>query len=156
MDDAAERDANARLRRLRGLSWLLDRSIPVGRWRIGLDPLIGIFPGIGDWVGGVLSLYVVYEGARLGLPNHVLARMMGNVLVETLVGVVPVLGDLFDFVWQANTRNLALVERHYRPELRERSLRRIGGWLLGLAVFVLLLTAATLFLAIKGLAAVLN
>jgi hypothetical protein len=94
-------DAQRRLQRLRRLSWVLDRSIPIGRWRIGLDPILGLFPGAGDWIGAVLSLYVVYESARLGAPAHLLARMGGNILVEALVGTVPILGDLFDFAWQA-------------------------------------------------------
>src|SRR5690606_6776212 len=105
--------AERRLKRLRALAWVLDRSIPIGRWRIGLDPILGVIPGLGDWIGAVMSLYVVYESARLGAPARTLARMGGNILVETLVGSIPVLGDVFDAAWQANTRNLALIERHY-------------------------------------------
>ena len=147
-------EAERRLNRLRRFAWLLDRSIPIGgRWRVGIDPIIGIIPGAGDWIAALLSLYVLYEGARLGLPARVLARMGGNILVETIVGAVPILGDLFDFVWHANVRNFALVERHYRPELRPRSMRKI--WL-GLAVFALLIAALIgmlVFLAFKALAA---
>lgn len=131
-------DAAMRLRRLRTLSWLLDRSIPVGRWRIGLDPIIGLLPGAGDWIGALLSFYVLYEGARLGMPVGVLCRMAGNILAETIVGTVPFLGDLFDFVWQSNTRNLALIEQHYRPDFRARPLRKIG---MALMVFFFLLLA---------------
>jgi hypothetical protein len=115
---------------LRRLAWILDRSIPVGRWRIGLDPILGLFPGAGDWIAAVLSLYIVYESARLGAPAQLLMRMGGNILVEALIGTIPLLGDLFDFAWQANTRNLALIERHYgsgRVPLEEpRSMRQIG------------------------------
>jgi hypothetical protein len=119
-------DAEKRLRRLRALAWFLDRSVSLGKdRRIGVDPLIGLVPVLGDWVGAVLSAYVVYEGARLGLPWAVLTKMTGNILVETLVGYVPVAGDIFDFVWQSNTRNLRLVERHYRPHMKGRPLGRI-------------------------------
>ena len=130
-------EAERRLRRLRSLAWFLDRSIPLGRkWRIGVDPIIGLIPGVGDWLGALLSLYVLYEGARLGVPAGVLARMAGNILLEAMVGAVPVLGDLFDFAWQANVRNVDLVEQHYRPSLRGRTLRRV--WI-AVAVFALLL-----------------
>jgi hypothetical protein len=148
--------ADARLRRIRSLAWLLDRSIPIGGGRrIGLDPIIGLLPGAGDWLGAALSFYVLYQGARLGVPRAVLGRMAGNILVEAVVGAVPVLGDLFDFVWQANHRNLKLVEQAYRPTLRPRSFREIWLVLALFAVAFLGLLAALLFFVIKGIAAVL-
>lgn len=120
-------DAEPRLRRLRALAWLLDRSVSVGgNRRFGLDPLIGLIPGLGDWLGGGLSLYIVYEAMRLGVSWPVLGRMLFNVALESVVGVVPVAGDVFDFYWQANYRNLQLVDQHYQPRLRPRSLRAIG------------------------------
>lgn len=141
----AEGEAGRRLHRLRSLSWFLDRSIPIGKWRIGVDPILGLVPGAGDWIGAALSVYVLYEGARLGLPVSVLLRMTGNILVEAIVGTVPVLGDIFDFAWQANTRNLALVEQHYRPGLELRPGRRIVLALVVVAVTVLLIFAAGLY-----------
>lgn len=132
-------DAARRLRRIERLSWVLDRSIPIGRWRIGLDPILGVLPGFGDWIGALLSLYVLYEGARLGVRGGVLVRMTWNILVETMVGAVPVLGDVFDFVWQANTRNMALIRRHYRPGLEPRSLAWVGATVGVAAVLVLAL-----------------
>ncbi len=140
--------ADHRLRKLGRVAWVLDRSIPIGGGRrIGLDPLLGLFPGIGDWLGAVLSLYVLYEAARLGLPLRVLGRIAANITVEALLGAIPILGDLFDFAWQANMRNLRLVERHYQPGLRPRSLRQIA-W--ALILFALLLLTL-LGLAIAGL-----
>lgn len=132
-----------RLRRLRKVAWLLDQSFTVGGKRFGLDPLIGLIPGLGDWAGAGLSLYVVYEAMRLGLPWPIIGRMLGNVAVEALVGSVPVAGDVFDFIWQANTRNLQLVDRHYRPHHRPRSLRAIGVifFILCLAMLALLFAA---------------
>lgn len=115
-----------RLQRLERLAWILDRSIPVGRFRVGLDPIIGLIPGAGDTIGAVLALYIVYEAARLGAPGGVLARMVANVLVEAVVGAVPVAGDLFDFYYKASTRNMALIHRHYSPAWKPRPLRSVG------------------------------
>src|SRR5579871_5811664 len=78
---------NPRYRRIRFLSVLMDQSIvlPNG-YRIGLDPLLGLVPGIGDMVGALISCYLVYEAARLGLKKRVLVRMLGNIGIDTLVG----------------------------------------------------------------------
>jgi hypothetical protein len=146
-------EAAKRLGRLRSLAWFLDRSIPIGKWRIGVDPLIGLLPGAGDWIGALLSIYVVYEGARLGLPLRVLGRMGGNVLVETIFGAVPVLGDVFDFAWQANARNVALIEQNFRPGMRARGLRKLWLAVLVFALVVLGLSATLIYLAFKGLSA---
>lgn len=146
-------EAARRLRRLRGLAWFLDRSIPLGRWRVGVDPILGLLPGAGDWIGALLSVYVFYEGARLGLPSRVLTRMAGNILVDSVVGAVPVLGDLFDFAWQANTRNMQLIERHYRPDFRPRSLARIGLLVALFAAVLLALVAGLIFVAFRAIEA---
>jgi hypothetical protein len=133
------REAMARLQRLRRVAWWMDRAIPVGgRFQIGLDPIIGLIPGIGDWIGAGVSLWMIYEAIRLGLPLSVLARMGINVAVEAAFGSVPVLGDVFDAAWQANQRNFALVERHYHAGLRPRSARWIS---------IAFAVAAALFLA---------
>ena len=142
-------DSEMRLRRLRSLAWLLDRSVGVGgKARFGLDPIIGLIPVIGDWAGAVLSLYIVYEALRLGLPWPVLGRMLLNVGVEALAGAVTVLGDAFDFVWQANIRNLRLVEAHYHVRLKPRSTASIAGVLIAIAIVLAVTLVATLWLAI--------
>jgi hypothetical protein len=145
--------ADARLRRLRYVAWLLDRSIPIGRWRIGLDPILGLVPGAGDWIGAVLSLYVLYEGARLGLPVSLLARMAGNILVEAVGGTVPILGDFFDAAWQANFRNFQLIETHYRPEVVSRSFRQVAVAFAIFAVCLLGALAAALVFVVRFIVA---
>lgn len=111
------------LQRLRRLSFLLDNSIPIpGVGRIGLDPFLGLIPGAGDTVGGALSAYIVWEAARLGLPRSLLLKMAWNIILETVLGSVPFVGDLFDATWKANARNLALLERHLsRPSRQHRT-----------------------------------
>jgi hypothetical protein len=134
-----------RYRRMRFLSVLMDNSIvlPNG-YRIGLDPLLGLLPGIGDALGAAVSCYIIYQAARLGLAKRILLRMLGNVAVEALAGVVPVLGDLFDATWKANMRNLRLFERHYHPAMAERPAGWILGWI-GLLMGLVLLGTMTFF-----------
>ena len=120
------------LERLRWLGYLLDNSIPVPgtRFRFGLDSIIGLVPGVGDLVGGALSLYIILEAARLGVPKPLLVRMGYNVAVDALVGGVPVLGDLFDAGFKANLRNLALVQQHVElPTTSRRASRRFASLL---------------------------
>jgi hypothetical protein len=102
------------------LAWLMDRSIPIGRWKIGLDGIIGLVPGLGDLVGAIISGVIVVAGIRAGLPRSAIARMVTNVGVEALIGVVPFLGDLFDMAFKANTRNVQIYREALRGE-RNRS-----------------------------------
>lgn len=104
---------NGVLRRTRALAQALDSAfrIPGTRLRFGLDPLLGLFPGVGDVVGGLMSGYLLWAGARAGAPPSVLLRMFSNILIDVVLGAVPVLGDLFDAGWKANLRNAALLER---------------------------------------------
>lgn len=135
-----------RLQRLEWLSRLLDTafSIPGTRFRIGLDAILGLIPGIGDPLGAVLSSYIIVEAARLGAPKHTLLRMIGNVAVESLVGLVPILGDVFDIVWKANARNVALLRAHPGQLRRQERSQQQVLWLI----------AAVVLLIIVGLAAV--
>jgi hypothetical protein len=90
----------------------LDSIIPLpGGYRIGIDGLLGLIPGIGDIAGGVASSYIIIESARLGASTTTLLRMVFNVLVESIIGLIPFLGDLFDFIWKANEKNTALMEK---------------------------------------------
>ncbi len=107
-------DARARLTRLRRLAWVIDGAfrLPGTRFRFGLNSVIGLLPVGGDAVLGIVSLYIIYEAAQLGVPRPQLARMLANVGIEVVGGSVPILGDLFDMALKANLRNLAIIERH--------------------------------------------
>jgi Domain of unknown function (DUF4112) len=104
----------ATVRRLERLAhWLDDRyRLPGTGIRVGLDGIIGLIPGIGDAASGLLSAYIIYEARRLGVPNSVLAGMLGNFAVDFVVGAVPVFGDIFDIGWKANRRNVRMLLRH--------------------------------------------
>ncbi|MBE9232086.1 DUF4112 domain-containing protein [Cuspidothrix issatschenkoi LEGE 03284] len=101
-----------RLKRLRQLSRLLDNmvNIPGTKVGIGLDPIIGLLPIGGDVLGLLFSFYIIIEAAQLGVSTATLARMVMNVIVDSLVGAIPMLGDLFDFAWKANNYNIILLE----------------------------------------------
>ena len=101
----------------------MDRSISLGGVRIGLDPLIGLVPGLGDMFSSLISTVIIVQAHRAGVPKATMIRMMVNVGVDTAVGAVPVVGDVFDFAWKANTRNLELYRRAVRGQ---RSQDRIG------------------------------
>ena len=101
-----------RLKRLHQLSRLLDNiiTIPGTQVGIGLDPIIGLLPIGGDALGLIFSFYIIIEAAQLGVPAATLGRMVMNVIVDSLVGAIPMLGDLFDFAWKANNYNIILLE----------------------------------------------
>jgi hypothetical protein len=137
-----EPDAKAStLRRLRQISRLLDKvvTIPGIGLSIGLDPIVGLVPVGGDFLGVLLSAYIVFEAARLGAPASTLGRMAVNIIVDGLVGSVPVLGDLFDFAWTANEYNVKLLEESLMfPSRRKKA----DTW------FILALLAGLLIFAI--------
>jgi hypothetical protein len=145
---------NPRTHRLHRIAWILDDlvRVPGTSRRIGLDPVLGLLPGGGDIAGGALSAYVVVAAARLGAPSSVILRMGWNIVIDTVLGAVPLLGDLFDAAWKANRRNVALLERYMeQPSSARRSSRLVlAGVLAGIAVTVLGMAALTV-LAIRWL-----
>ena len=118
-------EQQARLKRLRRLAWLIDAAmrIPGTRFRFGLNSLLGLPPAIGDLTLAAVSLCFVYQASRFGLRRDKLHRMLGNVAIETLLGAVPVLGDLLDVVFKANLRNLAILEEHLNEQGRPWPMR---------------------------------
>ena len=136
---------DARTRRVRALARLLDNAItvPGTSWKIGLDPIIGLIPGVGDMVGAVLSGYIVLEAVRAEVPTFTLARMLVNVGIDTLLGAVPAVGDVFDAAWKSNAMNVALLESHLVATGSAPPKRRnvIGVMVLALLVLVLIVGA---------------
>jgi hypothetical protein len=120
---AEDRDA---LEHARTLARLLDSAIriPGTNMRIGLDPILGLVPGLGDVAGAAFAGYLVLVAARTGVSRAVLVRMLLNVALDTFVGAVPVAGDLFDAAWRSNSRNVALLERYLDDPRRVRTSSR--------------------------------
>jgi Domain of unknown function (DUF4112) len=84
--------------------------------RFALDALIGLVPAVGDIVTATLSLFIVHEAYQLGVPGHIILRMLGNVVVDGALGAVPVVGDVFDVLWRANRRNVRLLREWLERE----------------------------------------
>lgn len=120
---AGAQSPDAKLANLRRLAWLIDGAfaLPFTRFRFGLNSLIGLAPAAGDAILAGISLYIVNEARLLGVPAPLLARMVGNVAIETIAGAVPILGDVFDVAFKANLRNLAIIEEHLGVPLRRRA-----------------------------------
>lgn len=151
VDPRAQPNAHERLRRLQALAWLLDNSIPLpGGFRIGVDALLGLIPGIGDAVGALISAYIVNEARSMGASRSVLLRMMGNVLIETAVGSIPFAGDVFDAAFKANVRNLALLQAHQFDPIgsRRKSRWMVGAFSVLIALFALFVIAVPVLLVV--------
>ncbi|HEX2229017.1 MAG TPA: DUF4112 domain-containing protein [Candidatus Binatia bacterium] len=135
-----------RLRIARFLADLLDQrfTIPGTQIRIGLDPIIGLIPGVGDVVANLAGSVILFIAAQYGLPKIVLLRMGLNIAVNAIIGGVPIFGDLFSIWFRSNARNAALLERYARGETRGAS---AGDWffVIGLIVAVLAVIAALVF-----------
>ena len=96
--------------------------IPGTSIRFGYDSIIGLVPGVGDTITGALGLYIIARAHRLGAPKHLLARMLGNVVIDSLIGAIPILGDIFDVAFKSNTTNIKLLLKHLE---RERPMRNV-------------------------------
>lgn len=141
----AKAGSDDRLRRLRFLAWLLDESIPLpGGLRVGLDPVIGLVPGLGDTLGAILAAAIVAEARTAGAPASLLLRMVGNLLLDAVCGSIPIAGDIFDAAYKANVRNLDLFSRYRRDP---RGTRRSSA-LVVVGVFALVAVAVVLMIAL--------
>ena len=138
----------AKVNKLRRISRLLDNAIPIPgtKFRFGLDPILGLLPGGGDTVTGGISAYIVVEAARMGLPREVLYKMVGNILLDSFAGTIPVLGDIFDVGWKSNVKNIELLEKHLDIAETSKSDRLFTvGLILLLTLIVLGFAANTVF-----------
>jgi hypothetical protein len=137
-----------RLEALRHVSRLLDSAfvVPGTTFRIGLDPILGLVPGFGDLVSPLFAVVLLWQGRDFGVPRVVQFRMVFNVAIDALVGLLPVAGDAFDFAWKANDRNLALLERHAYEEHRPSA----GDWLFVIGLLALLAIIAAIPFLLAG------
>lgn len=141
MKSASENLSDERLKRLDKLAVVLDSrfTIPGTKIRFGLDALLGLAPGIGDAVGALISLWIVYSGWRMGATRATSFRMLGNVGLELVLGFVPIVGDLFDVVWRANNRNIELLRQELAPDQEDRKQELNSGQQNLLAILALII-----------------
>jgi Domain of unknown function (DUF4112) len=143
----------------RWLATVMDEflRVPGTRLRFGLDPLIGLIPGIGDTASAITSAMTLIYAARCGLPKILLARMSLNILINEIVGIVPGIGDAFSFWFKSNSRNYDLLQRHWRAPRKPRT----SDWIFVTGILCLLLLVvvagiAVSFLALQALANLLH
>jgi hypothetical protein len=117
----SKEDHRQALERLDRFSYWTDSNIrvPFTKFRFGLSPLIGLIPGIGDFAGLILSLYVLHEARKAGAPAYIQRKMIRIMLIEFFGGLIPVFGDAFDAVYKANTKNTALLRNYLYKQLGE-------------------------------------
>jgi hypothetical protein len=164
MDDKArndaEREARGRrdLERLRSIARLFDQAfgIPGTRFRFGIDALFGLVPGLGDIAGAVVGVYGLHVARGLRVPAEIQLHMLANVTLDALIGTIPIIGDLFDFAFKAQTRNLALLESWLAAPQETRRRSRRGMILVPLVILVMFISLTIiglwmLFLVIRWL-----
>ena len=126
------------------IAWLMDNSIRIGPWSTGRDAVIGLIPGIGDIAGGAVSAIMIARAMQNGVPKSAVLRMVINVGVDSLVGAIPLVGDVFDFAYKSNTYNLQIYRESIRGERQP-----IRDWLF--IAFVMLTLLIIVLLPIVGL-----
>ncbi len=146
---SADSSEVATRKQLQRLAWVLDSSIRLpGGYRIGVDGIIGLIPGFGDALGAGLSSYIVIKAVSLNVPIIVLIRMMINVVLELVIGVIPIIGDMFDFMYKANERNVKLINEHLDSPHRTRRQSRYIVLVLLLVILGMIVLATVLLVSL--------
>ena len=138
---------------LRKFAWMLDSAIaiPGTSRRVGLDAGLGLIPGVGDVIGGILSAFVVIGAVRHRVPLRVIARMLANIFADVGVGMIPLLGDVVDFFFSENLKNVDLLMRHRDRRNAPRSAGEMTMFGVVIVGFVFVVTLAFLVGAAAGL-----
>jgi hypothetical protein len=111
--DLSNPDLVAKLTRLNKLEWAMEQAITIPMFgkKTGLDAIVGLLPG-GDFLMGIVGSYIIVEAVHARAPKRLIARMLWNLGVDTAIGSIPVAGDLFDFFYSSNSKNLKLLKAH--------------------------------------------
>ena len=125
------------------LAYLMDGAVQIGPWSIGLDPLLGLIPGLGDLIGALISMLIVGRAVQAGIPRIAIARMCTNIAIDTLVGSIPLFGDAFDFAYKANLKNLRIYEQSLYAGRRDAA--RHWGFFLALFLAIAAIGAGLMY-----------
>ena len=121
------------------ITQIMDNAIPLGGgFSVGLDPILGLIPGIGDVIGAAISAIIIVRAARAGVPRAALTRMVANVAIDTLGGSLPIVGDAFDFAWKSNEMNMRIYRESLegtRPHVKDQAF--VVGLLIVLAAILM-------------------
>lgn len=130
---------------MRRLGWILDEAIPVPgtKYRFGLDFILGLIPGVGDVTGMILGIPILATGVKRRLGWRTILMMSTNVMIDAVGGVVPILGNVFDFLWKGHAKNLELLEN---PEAAAAMAKEAGWKVAAVAVFVIAFSFASVLL----------
>ena len=143
----------------RWLALIMDNflRLPGTQFRFGLDPLMGLIPGIGDTGSTIISAMALIAAARRGLPKILIARMSLNVLINEFVGIIPIAGDAFSFWFKSNARNYDLLRRHTAtPGRATKSDWIFVALVIGALVLILLVSLAVSFWLLYAIAKLLG
>ena len=137
---------------LRKFAYYMDEAftIPGTPIKVGLDALLGLIPWVGDIIGGVMSTWIVIGALRHRVPPRIIGRMVLNIVIDLVFGAVPVAGDVFDFMFEENMKNMRLLEAHRDRRRPPRSGRQIA-LILGAIITFLVLLALSLVIAVVGI-----
>ena len=158
MPDLTDREERIHTQ-LQWIQYLMDGAVTLpctGGRTLGLDPVVGLVPFVGDFAGAVVSCVLVARASRV-VSKYTVTRMLTNVAIDATVGTIPLLGDLFDVGWQANTRNLTMYENHMKLGAeRQRDLDKTYVWstvclLVTIVFFTMLVWTAAFVLLILWL-----
>lgn len=127
------------------IAWIMDEKfhIRAGRFRFGWDPLINLIPFLGDIIGFGVSLMLIMVMWRNGASRKVVMLMLINVILDTTIGAIPVIGNVFDFFFKANTKNILLLREYYYQGKHRGKGNDVLAFIFGL---VLLLTFGFIYL----------
>jgi hypothetical protein len=145
-DGGREERGRRALQRLRLVAMLFDQAftVPGTRFRFGLDALFGLVPGLGDLAGALVAMFAIHVARNLGVPPVIQLHMLSNIALDGLVGSVPIAGDLFDFAFKAQTRNLALIDRWMAAPHKTARRSRRGLLLVPVAIILVFATLTAL------------
>jgi len=137
---------------LRKFSILMDEAVglPGTKFRFGLDPLLGLIPGFGDVISALLSAWIVVGALRHRVPTMKICRMVFNILLDMLVGEIPILGDLFDFAFEENVINMRILMQHRNRQLPPRKLSEVAGTVAVILLVIIVVSVLSIAALIAG------